>query len=190
MVFFGKDTVISPLLWFKSTPGGLDRDEHRFAEFIPNGGYGMAVFACTAAWILSALINTSCNTGFSGLREVDAPRTATVRIENQFILFQEGDREANLALVSTGRPPHFSTPTGDFRVLYRLRNPISSTYNVRMPYWLCIVPSGAIGLHQAGGNHAESRLGEPLSHGCIRLGRFTAEWAYNWMPTGAGVRIH
>ncbi len=150
----------------------------------------MAVIACTAAWILSSLIYTSCSSGLALPGEEGFQRSATVRIENQYILFQDGEREANLALVSTGRPPHFSTPTGDFSVLYRLRNPMSSTYNVRMPYWLCIVPSGAIGLHQAGGNHAESRLGEPLSHGCIRLGRFTAEWAYSWMPTGARVRIH
>ncbi len=151
----------------------------------------MAVFAGTAAWILSTLIYASCSTGIGIIQgsEPDGQRSATVRVENQYILFQEGEREANLALVSTGRPPHFSTPTGDFTVLYRLRNPMSSTYHVRMPYWLCIVPSGAIGLHQAGSS-AESRLGEPLSHGCVRLGRFTAEWAYSWMPTGAPVSIH
>jgi lipoprotein-anchoring transpeptidase ErfK/SrfK len=105
------------------------------------------------------------------------------------VVFQENGREANLALVSTGRPPYFSTPRGEFRVQYRLRNPMSSTYLVRMPYWVCIEPSGAYGFHQANGI-AESRLGEPLSHGCIRLGRFTAKWVYSWMPNGAGVTIH
>lgn len=149
----------------------------------------MAVFAGTAVWILSSLIYASCSTGVIPGLERDVQRRASVSVEQQIVVFQEGDREANLALVSTGRPPHFNTPTGDFTVLYRLRNPMSSTYHVRMPYWLCIVPSGAIGLHQAGGS-AESRLGEPLSHGCVRLGRFTAEWAYTWMPTGAPVSIH
>ncbi len=149
----------------------------------------MAVFTGTAAWILSSLIYASTGTGMIPMQDASPERRATVSVTNQFILFQEGDREANLALVSTGRPPAFLTPTGDFRVLYRLRNPMSSTYHVRMPYWLCIVPSGAIGLHQAGSG-AEARLGEPLSHGCIRLGRYTAEWAYTWMPIGAAVSIH
>lgn len=148
----------------------------------------MAVFAGTAAWILSSLIYSSCGAGLCPAQPRDAQRSASVDIGGQYIVFMEGDREANLALVSTGRPAGFATPIGEFRVLYRLRNPMSSTYNVRMPYWLCITPGGAIGLHQAG-RSGEARLGEPLSHGCVRLGEVTARWAYSWMPTGAPVTI-
>lgn len=115
-------------------------------------------------------------------------RTVYVNIEEQVIVFLEGGREANLALVSTGRPPGHSTPTGEFSVLYKRWAPVSSTYRVRMPYWQCIEESGAIGLHQASPS-VEYRLGEPLSHGCIRLGYFTARWAYFWLPVGASVLI-
>lgn len=115
-------------------------------------------------------------------------RTVYVSIEEQVIVFLEGEREANLAQVSTGRPPVHSTPTGQFSVLYKRWSPVSSTYRVRMPYWQCIEPSGAIGLHQASPS-VEYRLGEPLSHGCIRLGYFTARWAYFWLPVGAKVVI-
>jgi lipoprotein-anchoring transpeptidase ErfK/SrfK len=115
-------------------------------------------------------------------------RSAYVSIEQQVIVFMEGDREANLALVSTGRSPGYSTPRGDFSVLYKRWAPVSSTYRVRMPYWQCIEPSGAIGLHQASPS-VEHRLGEALSHGCVRLGFFTARWAYFWLPVGSRVTI-
>ena len=115
-------------------------------------------------------------------------RMAYVDVEEQVIVFLEGEREANLALVSTGNPPRHSTPTGEFNVLYKRWAPVSSTYRVRMPYWQCIEPSGAIGLHQASPS-VEYRLGEALSHGCIRLGFFTARWAYFWLPVGAKVII-
>lgn len=115
-------------------------------------------------------------------------RTVYVSIEEQVIVFLEGDQEANLALVSTGREPRHSTPRGEFSILYKRWAPVSSTYMVRMPYWQCIVESGAIGLHQASPS-VEHRLGEPLSHGCIRMGSFTAPWAYFWLPVGAKVTI-
>jgi len=140
----------------------------------------MAVFAAAAAWVLSSLI-------YSSGQPRELQRSASVDIGGQYILFMEGAREANLALVSTGRP-NFATPTGDFQILYRLRNPVSSSYNVRMPYWMCITPGEAIGLHQAG-RSGEARLGEPLSHGCVRLGETTARLAYSWLPIGAPVTI-
>lgn len=120
---------------------------------------------------------------------IPGERLATVNIEEQIIVFLEGEREANLAIVSTGNPPRHSTPTGEFEILYKRWAPVSSTYRVRMPYWQCIEASGAIGLHQASPG-VEHRLGEPLSHGCIRLGFFTARWAYFWLPVGARVIIN
>lgn len=115
-------------------------------------------------------------------------RIAHVSIEEQVIVFLEGDREANLAIVSTGSPPRHSTPRGEFEILYKRWAPVSSTYRVRMPYWQCLEESGAIGLHQASPG-VEHRLGEALSHGCVRLGFFTARWAYFWLPVGARVII-
>jgi len=117
----------------------------------------------------------------------DSSREAIVLVDCQTIVFLEDGREANLALVSTGRAG-YDTPTGDFQVLYRRRAPVSSSYNVRMPYWLCIHPSGQIGLHQtflSGTN----LLGTRRSHGCIRLGENTARWSYYWLRVGSKVSI-
>jgi len=115
------------------------------------------------------------------------PREAVILIDCQTIIFLENGREANLALVSTGRAG-YNTPTGTFEVLYRRRAPVSSSYGVRMPYWLCIHPSGQIGLHQtflSGTNF----LGTRRSHGCIRLGEITARWSYDWLSVGSTVRV-
>ena len=115
-------------------------------------------------------------------------RLALVNKHEQVIVFLDGEQEANLALVSTGRPTRYATPSGDFKVLYKIWNPVSSIYRVHMPYWQAIVDSGIIGLHQASPS-VEHRLGEPLSHGCVRMGSYTARWAYFWLPVGAQVII-
>ena len=114
-------------------------------------------------------------------------RKAIILIDSQVIVFLENGREANLALVSSGRAG-YDTPLGKFNVLYRRRAPVSSSYNVRMPYWLCIHPSGQIGLHQtflSGTN----LLGTRRSHGCVRLGETTARWSYDWLRVGSAVNI-
>ena len=114
-------------------------------------------------------------------------REAVVLINHQTIVFLENGRESNLALVSTGRAG-YDTPTGTFEVLYRRRSPVSSSYGVRMPYWLCITPSGQIGLHQTF-QSGTNTLGTKRSHGCIRMGQITASWSYYWLTVGSTVRI-
>ena len=114
-------------------------------------------------------------------------REAVVFIDSQTIVYLEGGREANVALVSTGRAG-FDTPTGEFRILYRRRSPVSSSYNVRMPYWQCITESGQIGLHQTF-RSGTNNLGTRRSHGCIRMGQVTARWSYSWLPVGSTVRV-
>ena len=116
-----------------------------------------------------------------GVREV------VVRLDSQVAVFLEDGTEAGLVLVSTGRPG-YSTPPGAYTVQYRRRAPVSSTYMVRMPWWVCIEESGQLGLHQASLS-AESRLGTVNSHGCVRLGRFSAWWVYRWLPIGADVTL-
>ena len=56
-------------------------------------------------------------------------REAVVLIDFQTIIFLEDGREANLALVSTGKAG-YDTPTGIFEVLYKRRAPVSSSYNI------------------------------------------------------------
>jgi len=120
-------------------------------------------------------------------QENTSSREAVVLIDCQTIIFLENGREANLALVSTGRAG-YNTPTGTFEVLYKRWAPVSSSYGVRMPYWLCIHPSGQIGLHQTF-RSGTNFLGTRRSHGCIRLGETTARWSYYWLREGSTVIV-
>lgn len=92
-----------------------------------------------------------------------------------------------LSRVSTGRPGH-ETPLGRFHVRYRYPAPMSSSYMVRMHYWICIDDLGELGLHQCQPQQYR-QLGTAASHGCIRLGPNTARWLYGWLPDGANVLI-
>jgi lipoprotein-anchoring transpeptidase ErfK/SrfK len=129
----------------------------------------------------------------SGANQQPAPvqeqgvREVVVRLDRQVAVFLEDGTEANLVLVSTGRPG-YSTPPGEYRMLYRRRAPVSSTYMVRMPWWICFEESGQLGMHQSS-LRAEALLGNVNSHGCVRLGRFSAWWAYNWLPVGSKIHL-
>jgi lipoprotein-anchoring transpeptidase ErfK/SrfK len=114
-------------------------------------------------------------------------RSLLVSLDRQVAVFQENGIETQAALVSSGRPGH-ETPKGTFTVLYRRRAPVSSSYMVRMPYWICIDPQGQLGLHESSPEHLD-KLGLPTSHGCIRLGRNTARWAYEWLGDGSEVVV-
>jgi len=137
--------------------------------------------------LLGLLAVSGGGTGPSVSADGETSREAVVLIDRQTIVFLEDGREANLSLVSTGRQG-FDTPTGEFHVLYRLWSPISSIYHVRMPFWLCITPSGQIGLHQTFRSGTNS-LGTRQSHGCVRMGFDTASWCYDWLPVGSPVTI-
>ncbi len=140
------------------------------------------------AYLLMGQLAVSASVGLGpGESPGDLPREASVLIDRQTIVFLENGREVNLALVSTGRTG-YDTPEGEFSVLYRRRSPVSSTYNVRMPYWLCIHPTGQIGLHQTF-RSGTNNLGTRQSHGCIRMGETTASWSYDWLRVGSRVRV-
>ncbi len=86
------------------------------------------------------------------------------------------------------------TPKGHFSIVNKHPKAWSS-YGLWMPYWMAIVESGRIGIHQLpiwpnGYREGEDHLGKPVSHGCIRLGIEAAEYLYNWADIGTPVFIY
>jgi lipoprotein-anchoring transpeptidase ErfK/SrfK len=160
---------------------------HRDA--VPDAGGGtLAGAIAVLRLVLGLLLWSSGAQPPAGPETAPAIRTATVIIDRQLVLFEQDGREANLALASTGRPG-FGTPKGTFTVRYRIRNPLSSIYLVHMPFWVCLDRSGEIGFHQAPTRRSIALLGQPFSHGCIRLGRNVAPWVYNWLGVGSAVEV-
>ncbi len=83
--------------------------------------------------------------------------------------------------VRTGRAG-LTTPAGHFRITEKKLRPISSYYDVPLPYWQRFV--GDIGFHQT-----PSYLHEgPGSHGCVNL--LPGDAVTLWRLTSVGVRVH
>lgn len=134
----------------------------------------------------STLINIPVDSPVSEEEQI-ITRDVIIFLDRQIALFHQNGIESNLTLVSTGRPG-YETLAGNYEVLYTRRAPVSSTYMVRMPYWVCINPVGDLGFHQ-GPPGADSLLGKPISHGCIRFSEQNARWAYYWLVIGSAVEI-
>jgi len=111
--------------------------------------------------------------------------------------------------ISSGRPGH-RTPTGDFKVLEKDENHLSSLYGkivdaqghtlVRDADADMKVPKGAkfvqapmkrfLRFDGANGTHSGYLPGYPASHGCVRMPDVKAELFYSIAEVGTPVRIH
>lgn len=94
--------------------------------------------------------------------------------------------------VSTGKAS-MPTPKGHFTIYNKLPKAWSN-YGLWMPYWLGM-QYGLFGIHELpvwpnGYKEGENHLGQPVSHGCIRLGVGPAKFIYNWTPVGTPVYIY
>jgi hypothetical protein len=94
--------------------------------------------------------------------------------------------------VSTGQPS-MPTPTGEFQIMNKIVKAWSNAYQLWMPYWLGL-GSSRIGIHELpvwpnGYREGEDHLGQPVSHGCIRLGVGPASYLYERVDIGTEVRI-
>ncbi len=147
----------------------------------------MTLVSSCAAALLSLALSGPQAPLFDGCRSHGGERRVLVDTALQRVVAFSGDEVVQVSRVSTGRPGH-ETPRGVFGVQYRYPAPVSSSYMVRMPHWICIDDLGQLGLHECQPQHYR-QLGTPGSHGCIRLGPSTAEWLYGWLPDGAEVRI-
>jgi len=132
-----------------------------------------------------------------------------VNLTNQSAIFFKDGSEVGRSPVSSGREG-FSTPTGNFSIIDKNKNHVSSLYgdyvdaeggvvvaNVAsnrdlrppgtkfrgapMPYFMRI--------HGGVGMHAGYLPGYPASHGCIRMPRGAAQRFFENAPVGTPVRV-
>lgn len=94
--------------------------------------------------------------------------------------------------VSTGKPS-MSTPHGHYLTVNKADR-AWSPYGLWMPYWIGL-GTGKFGIHQLpywpnGYREGENHLGQPVSHGCIRLGMEPAKKIYDWVEVGTPVFIY
>ena len=119
--------------------------------------------------------------------EIAEARWIDVGLSEQTLTAYENGVAVRTTLVSTGLP-RTPTPTGQFRIWIKFR-----TDDMEGPgYYIEDVPHvmyfyKGFGLH---GVTWHGNFGHPMSHGCVNLPTWEAEWLFNWADVGTLVNIH
>jgi len=120
-------------------------------------------------------------------------RYIEINLSEQMLYQFEGSNMVGTHKVSTGKWS-MPTPTGEYAINNKDPRAYSQEYGLYMPYWMSFIGS-QYGIHELpewpnGAKEGEGHLGTPVSHGCVRLGRGSAETVYNWAEIGTPVYIH
>lgn len=129
----------------------------------------------------------------------DAPRSGDwidANLTQQVITAYSGARPVYWAVMSSGRPS-FPSPTGVWKILYRVENEtmdsatlnIEDTYRIEDVYWTQYYTPYGDALHY---NYWkwDSPFGVPSSHGCFGMQRADSLWFWNWARVGMIVYVH
>ncbi len=139
----------------------------------------------------------------------NAYKTYVNRVADQAVHIDLSDQKLSLVQngeiiatypVSSGAP-HTPTPRGTFQIHRKQTLRISQQETpYRMPYYMAFTKSQSHGMHAlpylgaypgSSGywQEAESNIGNPVSHGCVRLLPEDAETVYEWIEIGTPVHI-
>jgi len=116
-----------------------------------------------------------------------------VNLSEQMLYTIDGNQLVGSYRVSTGKWS-MPTPEGDYSINDKNPRAYSQEYDLYMPYWMSFIGS-KYGIHELpewadGTKEGEAHLGTPVSHGCIRLGRGSAQAVYDWTDIGTPVFVH
>lgn len=117
-----------------------------------------------------------------------------INLASQIMTIFEQGKAVEAFVISSGKRG-MGTPKGNFKIENKAVRPWSKAYNLFMPNWMAIVPSGKYGIHElpewpGGYKEGASHLGTPVSHGCVRLGVGAAKNVYEWAEIGTPVVIY
>lgn len=116
-----------------------------------------------------------------------------VDLASQRVLIMDGDRILYTMIASAGMDD--STPHGDYRIGMRGENFYNPDERMGANYWTGFIGSTYL-FHtvptDANNAYIESeavKLGQPASHGCVRLSISDAKWIHDVIPSGTPVHI-
>lgn len=117
-----------------------------------------------------------------------------VNLQQQVMVLFENGIAQDAYLISSGKKG-METPKGSFQIYNKAERVWSKKYSLYMPYWMAILPSGEVGIHElpewpGGFKEGANHLGLPVSHGCVRLGVGAAQHVFNWSAIGTKVVVH
>lgn len=117
-----------------------------------------------------------------------------INLSTQILSIFENGKLLDSYVVSTGKRG-METPRGTHTIANKFPRAWSKKYGMFMPYWMAITPGGSFGIHELpvfsdGYIVGADDLGNPVSHGCVRLGIGPAERVYNWAEVGTPVVVY
>ncbi|GAA4478300.1 L,D-transpeptidase family protein [Microbacterium panaciterrae] len=126
-------------------------------------------------------------TSTSLLRKID------VNLSTETLTVTENGNVIDSWLVSSGREG-FATHTGSFTVNWKLDTQnMGNTDLTKAPYyyqpdvkWVMYF-NGDEALH---GVYWHDNWGTPMSHGCVGMPEYRAQWLFDWSPQGVEVNVH
>jgi len=117
-----------------------------------------------------------------------------INLASQIMTTFEQGKVLDAFVISSGKRG-MDTPKGNFKIENKADRPWSKAYNLFMPNWMALVPSGKIGIHElpewpGGYKEGANHLGTSVSHGCVRLGVGAAKKVYDWAEIGTPVIVY
>lgn len=127
----------------------------------------------------------------SGIKDLNVD----VNLKEQRVFIKSGDKTIYTMICSSGKDD--STPEGNFTIKSTRGNSFfNHKLNEGANYWTSFTDDSVYLFHsvptKSGGQYnieEAEKLGEPASHGCIRLTVSDAKWIMNNIPAGTPVKI-
>lgn len=120
-----------------------------------------------------------------GLPPIPLPKSnyqITIDLGARRLYLKQGERTLRSFPIAVG-DPQTPTPVGRWLIVQKVINP-GGPFGSR---WMRLsIPWGGYGIH---GTNAPSLIGQPVSHGCIRMRNPDVEWLYNQVPLGTLVIV-
>jgi lipoprotein-anchoring transpeptidase ErfK/SrfK len=147
----------------------------------------MALALLVAVLIIAPTRALAAPDAYESYWESTGPKWIEIDLSAQWLTAYQGSTPVFGAAVSTGAYPYY-TPDGEFSIVWKQEWETMVGYD----YYLPDVPyvmyfADYLAIH---GTYWHDNFGYPMSHGCVNLPIWAAEWVYYWAPIGTGIWIH